>query len=53
MSPARAAFFTAFSGSLRATACSAAACTTIRLTRCATTSCISRAIRVRSSPRSH
>ncbi len=53
MSPTSAAFFTAFSGSFRATACSAAACTTIRLTRCATTSCISRAIRVRSSLRAH
>ena len=53
MSPTSAAFFTAFSGSFRATACSAAACTTIRLTRCATTSCISRAIRVRSSFRAH
>ncbi len=53
MSPTSAAFRTAFSGSFRATACNAAACTTIRLTRCATTSCISRAIRVRSSPRAH
>src|SRR5690606_7989250 len=33
MSPTSAAFFTAFSGSFRATACNAAACTTIRLTR--------------------
>lgn len=53
MSPTSEAFLTAFSGSLRATACRAAACTTIRLTRCATTSCISRAIRVRSSLRAH
>ena len=53
MSPTKAAFFAAFSGSLSATACSAAACTTIKLTRCATTSCISRAIRVRSSLRAH
>ncbi len=53
MSPTSAAFFAALSGSLSATACNAAACTTIRLTRWATTSCISRAIRVRSSFRAH
>ncbi len=53
MSPTSAAFRTAFSGSFNATACNAAACTTIRDTRCATTSCISRAIRRRSSFRAH
>ncbi len=53
MSPTSAALRTAFAGSFGATACRAAACTTIRLTRWATTSCISRAIRVRSSVRAH
>lgn len=51
MSPSSSALADALAGSFSATAFSAAACTTIRLTRCATTSCISRAIRARSAAR--